>query len=154
MFLKIRIVWPAFFSIAGTVVLVGYSIAVLGFFSLARPVYDQPLSFGEALPYLSIGLSGLVGLGFSLALLFDEARHRLWGILVLVPCGAASYYYLTQLFLPALIRLDATIPLPGWFWPLAYALFLGLAGAIGGILWKPREARAKPRASFNQNLRD
>lgn len=59
-------------------VLVGYAIAVLGFFSLARPVYDQPLSFSEALPYLSIGISGLVGLGFSFALLFDEARHRLW----------------------------------------------------------------------------
>jgi hypothetical protein len=146
--LKIRIVWPALFSIAGTVVLVGYAIAVLGFFSLARPVYDQPLSFSEALPYLSIGISGLVGLGFSFALLFDEARHRLWGILVLVPYGAGSYYYLTQLFFPALIRLDATIPLPGWFWPLAYSLFLGFAGAIGGIFWKPREARTEPRGVF------
>jgi hypothetical protein len=152
--LKIRIVWPALFPIAGTIMFVGYAIAVLGFFSLARPVYDQPLSFSETLSYLSIGLSGLVGLGFSLALLFDEARHRLWGILVLVSCGAASYYYLTQLFLPALIRLDATIPLPGWFGPLAYALFLSLVGAIGGILWKPKEPRTEPRASSNQNLKD
>jgi len=151
--LKIRIVWPAFFSIAGTAIFIGYAIAVLGFFSLARPVYDQPLSFGEALPYLSIGLSGLVGLGFSLLLLFDEARHRLWGILVLAPYGAASFYYLTQLYLPVLIHL-ATIPLPGWFWPLAGALFLGLVGAIGGILWKPREARTESPASSNQNLKD
>jgi len=135
--LKIRIVWPAFFSIAGAVILIGYAIQVLGFFSLARPAYDQPLSFGEALPYMSIRLSGLVGLGFSLALLFDEARHWLWGILVLVPYGTASFYYLTQLYLPVLIK-NATIPLPGWFWPLAYALLVGLAGAVGGILWKPR----------------
>ena len=152
--MKIRIVWPALFPIAGTIILVGYSIAVLGFFSLARPVYDQPLSFSDALPYLSIGLSGMVGLGFSLALLFDETHHRLWGILVLVPCGAASYYYLTQLFLPALIRLDATIPLPVWFWPLAYALFLGLAGAISGILGKPRDTHGIPGASSIQNLKD
>jgi len=151
--LEIRIVWPAFFSIAGTVILIGYAVAVLGLFSLARPVYDQPLSFSEAFPYLSIGLSGLVGLGLSLALLFDEARHRLWGILVLAPYGTASFHYLNQIFLPVLDHL-ATIPLPGWFWPLAYAPFLGLAGAIGGILWKPRKALTEPRASSNQNLKD
>jgi len=140
--LKIRIVWPAFFSIAGTVILLSYAIGVLGFFSLARPAYSQPLSFNESLPYLAIGLSGLVGLGLSLTLLFDEARHRLWGILVLVPYGAASYYYLNQLFLPVFLHF-ADIPLPGWFWPLAYAPFLGLAGAVGGILWKPRWARTE-----------
>ncbi len=116
----------------------GYAIAVLGFFSLVRPVYDQPLSLSEALPYLSIGLSGLVGLGFSIALLFDEARHP--------PYGAASFYYVTQIHLPVLIHL-ATIPLPGWFWPLAGALFLGLTGAILGIFWKPREICTESRAS-------
>ena len=151
MALEIRIVWPALFSVAGTVVLVGYAIAVLGIFSLAGPVYDQPLSFGEALPYMAIGISGLFGLGFSLALLFDGTRHRFWGILVLVPYGTASYYYLNQIYFPVLIRL-ATIPLGEWFWPLAYALFLGVAGAVGGILWKPREARTEPRGSSNQNL--
>jgi hypothetical protein len=131
----------------------GYAISVLGFFSLIGPVYDQPLSFSEALPYLSIGLSGLVGLGLSLALLLNEAHHRLWGILVLAPYGTASFYYLTQLYFPVLIRL-ATIPLPGWFWPLAVALVLGLTGAIGGILWKPGGVRTEPRASSNQNLKD
>ena len=139
---EIRIVRPAFFSIAGTIILVVYAVEVLGFFPLIGPVYGQPLSFSEAIPYLSIGLSGLVGLGLSLALLFDEARRRLWGILVLVPYGVASFYYLTQLYLPVLIRM-AEIPLPGWFGPLGYALLLGLAGAIGGIFWKPREARAE-----------
>lgn len=129
MALEIRIVWPALFPVAGTVILVGYAIAVLRIFSLAGPVYDQPLSFSEAIPYLSIGISGRVGLGFSPALLFDGTHHRLWGILVLVPYGAASYYYLSALYLPVLIRL-AVIPLPGWFGPLAYALFLGLAGAV------------------------
>jgi len=124
----------------------GYAIAVLGFFSLVRPVYDQPLSLSEALPYLSIGLSGLVGLGFSIALLFDEARHLLWGILVLAPYGTAFFYYVTQIHLPVLIHL-ATIPLPGWFWPLAGALFLGLTGAILGIFWKPREICTESRAS-------
>ena len=119
-----------------------YAVEVLGFFSLIGPVYGQPLSFSEAIPYLSIGLSGLVGLGLSLALLFDEARHRLWGILVLVPYGIASFYYLTQLYLPVLIHM-ATIPLPEWFGALAYGLLLGLAGAIGGILWKPREAHTE-----------
>jgi hypothetical protein len=153
MVLKIRIVWPAFFSIGGAVVLVSYAIAVLGFFSLARPVYDQHLSFSEALPYLAIGISGLAGAGLSIALLLDEARHRLWGILVLVPYGAASYYYITAINWPVLCCL-ASIPLPGWFWPLAYALLLGLAGAIGGIFWKPRVARPEPRASSNKNLRD
>ena len=116
-------------------------------------MYDQPLSFSEAFPYLSIGLSGLVGLGLSLALLFDEARHQLWGILILVPYGAASYYYLTLLYLPVLIHL-ATIPLPGWFWPLAYALLVGLAGAIGSIFWKPRNAHRLSRSSSIQNLKD
>ena len=135
MVLEIRIVWPALFSVAGTVILVDYALAVLRIFSLAGPLYDQPLSFNEALPYMSIGISGLVGLGLSLALLFDEARHRHWGILVLVPYGVASFYYLNQLYFPVLIRM-ATIPLPGWFGPLAYALFLGLAGTVGGILWK------------------
>ncbi len=105
----------------------GYAIAVLGFFSLARPVYDQQLSFSEALPYLAIGLSGLAGAGLSLALLFDGARHRLWGILALVPYGAAS-----------VLCCLASPPLPGWFWPLAGALLLGLMGAIIGIFWKPR----------------
>jgi hypothetical protein len=90
-------------------------------------------------------------LGLSLAILFDEARHRLWGILVLVPYGAASYYYLNQLYFPVFLYF-ADIPLGGWFWPLAYALFLGLAGAIGGILWKPRETRTEQRAASNQNL--
>ena len=138
MVLEIRIVWPALFSVAGTVVLVGYALAVLRIFSIAGPVYDQQLSFSEAIPYMSIGISGLVGLGFSIALLFDEPRHRLWGIMVLVPYGIASYYYLTQIYLPVLFRM-ADIPLGvGWFWPLAYALFVGLAGAIGGILWKQR----------------
>jgi hypothetical protein len=64
--LEIRIVWPAFLSIAGTAILMGYAIAVLGFLSLARPVYDQQLNFSEALPYLAIGLSGLAGAGLSL----------------------------------------------------------------------------------------
>ncbi len=141
--MEIRIVWPALFSIAGAVVLVSYAIAVLGFFSLARPAYDRSLSFSEALPYLAIGLSGLAGAGLSLALLFDEARHRLWGILVLVPYGAASYYYITEINYPVLCCL-ASIPLPGWLWPLAYALMLGLVGAIGGILSKPRDARTNP----------
>ena len=116
-------------------------------------MYDKPLSFSEAFPYLSIGLSGLVGLGLSLALLFDEPRHQLWGILILVPYGAASYYYLTLLYLPVLIHL-ATIPLPGWFWPLAYALLVGLAGAIGSIFWKPRNAHRLSRSSSIQNLKD
>ena len=151
--LEIRIVWPALLSVAGTVVLVGYALAVLRIFSIAGPVYDQPLSFSEAIPYKSIGISGLVVLGFSLPLLFDEARHLLWGILVLVPYGTASYYYLTALHLPVLIRL-ATIPLGEWFWPLAYALLFGLAGAVGGILWKPRETRTEPHGSSNQNLKD
>jgi hypothetical protein len=146
--LKIRIVWPALFSIGGAVIFVGYAIAVL-----AGPVYGQSLSFSEALPYLSIGLSGLVGLGLSLALLLDEARHRLWGILVLVPYGVASYYYLVHIFLPSFLHF-ADIPQPGWLWPLAYAPFLGLAGAIGGILWKPRYARTESRASSSQNLKD
>jgi hypothetical protein len=127
---------------------VSYAIAVL-----AGTVYGQSLSFSEALPYLLIGISGLVGLGLSLALLVDEARHRLWGILVLVPYGAASYYYLVHIFLPVFLHF-VEIPQPGWFWPLAYAPFLGLAGAIGGILWKPRKALTEPRASSNQNLKD
>ena len=110
------------------------------------------MSFSEAIPYLSIGLSGLVGLGLSLALLFNEARHRLWGILILVPYGVASYYYLTQLYLPVLIHM-ATIPLPEWFGPLACALLLGLAGAIGAIFWRPRESRTESRESSNQNLK-
>lgn len=148
--MKIRIVWPAFFSIGGTIILVGYAVEVLGFFSLIAPVYRQPLSFSEAIPYLSIGLSGLIGLGLSLAFLFDEARHRLWGILVLVSYGVASYYYLTQLYLPVLIHM-AEIPLGGWFGPLAYALLLGLAGAIGGILWKPRSSH-RSAVSSNQTL--
>ncbi len=131
----------------------GYAISVLGFFSLAGPIYGQPLSFSEALPYLSIGLSGLAALGFSLALLFEEARHRFWGILVVAPYGTGSFYYLTQLYFPVLIH-NATIPLPEWFWPLAGALFLGLAGAVGGIIWKPREARTEPRACSNQSLKD
>lgn len=151
--MKIRIVWPALFPAVGTVILMGYAIAVLGFFSLAGPVYGQPLSPDEAIPYLSIGLSGLVGMGLSLALLFDEHRHRIWGILVLVPYGTASYYYLNQIYLPVLIRM-AEIPLGEWFWPLAYALFFGLAGAVGGILWKPRESRTEPRASSSQNPKD
>jgi hypothetical protein len=137
--LEIRIVWPAFLSAMGAVILLGYAIAVLGFFSLAAPVYTEPLSFSEALPYLSIGLSGLVGLGFSLLLLLDEARHRLWGIIVLVSYGVASFYYLIWIYLPVLIRL-AFIPLPGWYGPLAGALLLGFMGAIWGIFWEPREA--------------
>jgi hypothetical protein len=144
--LEIRIVWPAFLSTMGAVILLGYAIAVLGFVSLAAPVYAEPLSFSEALPYLSIGLSGLVGLGFSLLLLFDEARHRLWGIMVLVPYGVASFYYLIWIYLPVLIHL-AFIPLPGWFGPLAGALLLGFTGAIWGILWKPRGVRTESRAS-------
>jgi hypothetical protein len=131
----------------------GYAISVLGFFSLAKPVYNQQLSFSEALPYLAIGLSGLAGVGLSLALLFDEPRHRLWGILVLVPYGSASYYYWTAINWPVLCCL-ASPPLPGWFWPLAYALLVGLMGAIIGIFWKPRGARPEPQASSNENLRD
>ena len=115
----------------------GYAIAVLGFFSLARPLYDKQLSFSEALPYLAIGLLGLAGAGLSLALLFDGACHRLWGILALVPYGATSYYYITEINWPVLCCL-ASPPLPGWFWPLAGALLLGLMGAIIGIFWKPR----------------
>jgi hypothetical protein len=142
--LEIRIVWPALLSTTGAVILSEYSIAALVLLRLAEPVLGPPVGFSVFLPYVSIGLSGLVGLGFSIALLLDRARRRLWGILVLASCGVASYF-LIQFWI--FIYLDWLIL--GFFgvYALAGALFLGATGAIWGILWKPQESSSELRES-------
>jgi len=142
--LEIRIVWPAFLSTTGAVILLDYSIAALVLLRLAEPVLGPPVGFSVFLPYVSIGLSGLVGLGFSIGLLLDGSRRRLWGILVLSACGVASYF-LIQFW----VFIDLDWLILGFFgvYALAGALFLGATGAIWGILWKPREASIEPRES-------
>ena len=92
------------------------------------------VDFSGILPFLWIGLAGLVGFVFSFALLFDEAHHRRWGMLVLVLCGVASYFLIQSL--PSALQTAVGPPSP-----LAYILVsapvLGLAGAVWGIFWKP-----------------
>ena len=149
--MEIRIVWPAFLSIAGAVMLIFYAIAALVFFRLAEPVLGPPVSFAIFLPYVGVGSSGLVGLGFSLALLLDGARHRFWGILVLAAYGLAFYFLVT--FLESFL-LNWLVLFGAGFYVLASALFLGAAGAILGILWNPPEARTESRASSDTNLKD
>jgi hypothetical protein len=114
----------------------GGAVLLFFFIGFAASSYESrpSISFSDVLPYLSIGLSGLVGLGFSLALLFDETRHRLWGILMLVPNGVASYF-LIQFFL--FVIQHAVGPLSVLLYILASAPFLGLAAAVWGIFWKP-----------------
>ena len=133
--MKFRLVWPAIVLIAGATILTAFAAIFLGFFFVASFIaMGQSLSFNDVLPYLSIGLSGLVGSFLSIALMLDEAHHRLWGILGLVPSAVASYFLL-QWF--QFVLREAIGPLSRWLYILASSPLLVLAGAIGGILWRP-----------------
>jgi hypothetical protein len=144
--LGFRIVWPAILSIVGTSMLMvlGAGAVLLG--GLAAGESHVPAGSVDFTPYVLIGLSGLIGLALSLALLLDEKRRRYWGILLLGPCGIASYFFIKFL---VLALQTATEPLSPFAYVLFSVPFWGVAGAVWGIFWN--KLTLKPTQTFPQS---
>src|SRR5438034_10997204 len=91
------------------------------------------VDFSGILPFLCIGLAGLVGFVFSFALLFDEAHHRRWGVLVIVLCGISSCLLIQSL--PSAAQLAHDPPYPLSYLP-ARVPALCLPGPFGENHWQ------------------